>query len=109
MVLGRTYENKVLDMVELGITKYEGIANVSESGVPINVHPFVIFQGDVWETDENLKKLRNLLNDFFYMNEKVKGLEIDKIMSVLICCTATEDKKVHMRTYKVDMTGPNIL
>jgi ribosome production factor 2 len=30
-------------------------------------------------------------------------------MSVLVCWTATEDKKIYMRTYKVDMTGPNIL
>jgi hypothetical protein len=56
-----------------------------------------------------MKKLRNLLNDFFFMNEKVKGIEIDKIMSVLVCFTVLEDKRVIMRTYKVDMTGPNIL
>ncbi len=35
------------------------------------------------------------------MNEKVKGLEIDKLMSVLICFTALEDKRIIMRTYKV--------
>lgn len=61
-------------MVELGIKSYEAIESISESGVPINIHPFVIFQGDIWETDEGFKKLRNLFNDFFYMNEKVKGI-----------------------------------
>ena len=91
------------------MVSYEGISDLAEAGVPINVHPFLIFQGDVWETDESLKKLRNLLNDFFFMNEKVKGVEIDKLMSVMICLTATEDKKVYMKTYKVEMTGPNIL
>ena len=55
-------------MVELGMLIYEGIADLADTAVPINVHPFLIFQGDVWETDENLKKLRNLLNDFFFMN-----------------------------------------
>ena len=29
-----------------------------------------------------------MMNDFFYMNEKMKGIEIDKIMTVLICFTA---------------------
>ena len=43
------------------------------------------------------------------MNEKVKGVEIDKLMSVMICWTATEDNKIHMQTYKVDMTGADIL
>jgi ribosome production factor 2 len=56
-----------------------------------------------------LKKLRNLLNDFFYMNEKVKGVEIDKLMSVMICWTATEDRKIRMKTYKVEMSGADIL
>lgn len=96
-------------MVELGIKSYTSIQSLSETGVPINVHPFVLFQGDVWQTDEGFKKLRNLLNDFFYMNQKVKGIEIDKLMSVLVCFTVLEDKRIFMRTYKVDMTGPNIL
>jgi ribosome production factor 2 len=51
LVIGRTYENKILDMVELGMLNYEAIADLTEAAVPINVHPFLIFQGDVWETD----------------------------------------------------------
>lgn len=43
------------------------------------------------------------------MNEKVKGIEVDKLMSVLVCFTALEDKRIFMRTYKVEMNGPNIL
>jgi hypothetical protein len=35
-------------MVELGLKNYESISSISESAVPINIHPFVIFQGDVW-------------------------------------------------------------
>jgi hypothetical protein len=38
-------------MVELGLKSFEGIDSIAESSAPINVHPFVIFQGDVWETD----------------------------------------------------------
>jgi hypothetical protein len=37
-------------MVELGMLNYEAIADLTEA-VTINVHPFLIFQGDVWETD----------------------------------------------------------
>jgi hypothetical protein len=35
-------------MIELGLQKYESISSIAESTVPVNVHPFVIFQGDVW-------------------------------------------------------------
>jgi hypothetical protein len=43
------------------------------------------------------------------MNEKVKGVEVDKLMSVMVCWTVTEDRKIYMKTYKVEMSGADIL
>jgi ribosome production factor 2 len=75
LIVGRTYEHKVLDMVELGVVSSNSIEEVAESiEVPFNAHPFVVFQGDLWESDEDFKKLKNLLNDFFLMNNRPKGL-----------------------------------
>ena len=71
IVIGRTYEHKVLDMVELGITNMESMqAIISTIEVPFHSQPFVVFQGDLWESDEDFKKLKNLINDFFVMNKK---------------------------------------
>jgi hypothetical protein len=53
--------------------------------------------------------MRNLLNDFFFINEKVPGVEIDKIMAVLVCFTVLESKRIVMRTYKVDIVGQDVL
>ena len=36
-------------------------------------------------------------------------MEVDKIMNVLISLTVLEDKRIVMKTYRVDMTGPDIL
>lgn len=61
----------------------EEVSNLVD--VPYQIKPFVIFQGDLWETDEPCNKIRNLLTDFFYENNKVEGIELDKILQIVIC------------------------
>jgi ribosome production factor 2 len=52
IVLGRTFDWKVLDMVEFGINSFQSIEDLSNSiDIPYQIKPFVIFQGDLWETD----------------------------------------------------------
>ena len=43
---------------------------MSDVEVPFNTQPFLFFQGDLWESDEEFKKLKNLINDFFLMNNR---------------------------------------
>lgn len=100
LIVGRTYEHKVLDMVELGVVSANSIEEVAESiEVPFNSHPFIVFQGDLWESDEDFKKLKNLLNDFFVMNHRPKGLEIDKAMNVVVSWSVTEDKRIFLNVF----------
>lgn len=88
---------------------YNSIADiVTNAQIPNNVHPFLVFQGDLWETQESFKKLRNLLNDFFLMNQKPKGIEIDKAMTIVVCFSATEDQQIYLRTYEVAIEGKNL-
>lgn len=90
IVIGRTYEHKVLDMVELGLINSTTIEEVVAGiEVPRDVQPFIVFQGDLWESDEEFKKLKNLINDFFLMNNRPKGLEIDKAMKVVVSWSVT--------------------
>jgi ribosome production factor 2 len=52
LVIGRTYEHKVLDMVELGVLNATSIQDiVGGLQVPYNSQPFIVFQGDLWESD----------------------------------------------------------
>ena len=80
-MIGRTFDWQVLDMVEFGLNNFQGIEDISSvSDVPYQVKPFVVFQGDLWETDENCGKIRNLLTDFFFENNKIEGIEVDKLL-----------------------------
>jgi hypothetical protein len=39
-------------MAELGITKLDSIESlVASAEIPFNVQPFIVFQGDLWESD----------------------------------------------------------
>lgn len=52
LVIGRTYEHKVLDMVELGVLDATSIEEIISSiEVPYHAHPFIVFQGDLWESN----------------------------------------------------------
>lgn len=93
-------------MVELGMINSTSIADfVADNQVPFNAQPFVIFQGDLWEADEEFKKLKNLVNDFFLMNNRPTGFEIDKAMKVVVCWSVTEDRKIFMNTFEVNVEG----
>lgn len=108
IVFGRLYEFSLLDMVEFGIEKIEGIEEFETLlKVPTHTRPVIIFQGDSWETDSALSKVRNLLHDFFVENVKVKELEINNAMRLTITFSAYENK-VAMRVFEVLMNG-NIL
>ena len=68
------------------------------------------FQGDVWETDDTYKKLRNLFNDFFFENNPAtEGIDIAQIMRVLIIFSVYEtntdpqEKKISMKVYEVSV------
>lgn len=110
IVIGRTFDWQVLDMVEFGLNNFQAIEDICNvSDLPYQVKPFVVFQGDLWETDENCGKIRNLLSDFFFENNKVEGIEIDKILQITICFSINEEKRIFMRVFQTKVEGKNIL
>jgi hypothetical protein len=52
-----------------------------------------------------LKKLRNLINDFFLMNNRLKGGDIDALLKVVACWSVTDDRKIHMHLFEVTVEG----
>lgn len=107
IVVGRLYEYTILDMVEFGIEGEESELLCDLPDIPINCRPFLVFQGDRWETDETHVKLRNLLQDFFAENIQVEELEINSIK--LVITFSAIGGKIYLRTYEVGITGEDIL
>lgn len=97
-------------MVEFGLNSFQSIEDISSNPeIPYQIKPFLIFQGDLWETNEDCSKIRNLLTDFFYENNKVETIDVDQILHVVVCFSILEDKRIFMRTYQTKIEGKNIL
>ena len=63
IVLGRTFDHHVLDMVELGVEDFAPIELFKGPKARIGSHPAFIFQGDAWARDSSLIRLQSLVID----------------------------------------------
>ena len=102
LVLGRLFDHQMLDMVELGITQFQGLSSFAGAkSKEISSRPLMIFDGDGFEHGENLTQLRSLLLDFF------RGQAVDKVnlrgLDHAIVCTAAADDQIKLRTYSLQL------
>lgn len=99
LVLGRTFDKQVLDMMELGVLRYKSIADHCGS-VPkkrIGSKPLLLFLGDLWQHDATHGKLQNLLIDF-YRGDPVEKLVASGLDHIIVFSIA-DGSVVHQRTY----------
>jgi len=77
LVFARTFNNSVMDMMELGIEKAisvkEARAASGSSGYAPNQKPLFHFHGDLFETHSVYQQFKSVILDFFH------GDEVDKI------------------------------
>lgn len=62
MIAGRLYDQHVLDMVELGVEEYIGIADfAAKENVSVGTKPAFLFNGTLFETNEDYKIFANII------------------------------------------------
>ncbi len=62
LVLGRTFDNRVLDLFELGVENYKSISSLEgKQDVPRDLKPVILFQGEQFEFSDKHSRLKNLL------------------------------------------------
>ncbi len=104
LVLGRTFDHQVLDMVEVGILRYKSIEDYGGS-VPkkrIGSKPMMMFLGDLWQQDSSCQKMQNLLLDFYRGDivDKVVISGLDHLMMFVVSQhPKTNQLVVHQHTY----------
>jgi len=115
LVLGRTFDRQVLDMVELGILRYKSLADYGGDVAKkrIGSKPLLLFCGDLWSQPIH-NKLQNLLIDF-YKGDTVDSLVISGVDHIMVftmamtnqSITTTQQQQqqplVHQRTYYVQL------
>jgi ribosome production factor 2 len=127
LVVGRTFDRQLLDMVELGIVYFKSMQDYGGTVFKKRVgsKPLLLFQGDLWQQNSaggaaagtnaaDLAKIRNLLTDF-YRGDVVDKLVVTGIDHVITFTAArtpgTDGVRIHQRTYflqlKKDSTAAN--
>lgn len=119
IIIGRMFDHQLLDMVELGITKYQSLKSIKGNKVAMGTKPCLLFSGADFESDSDLRRLKSLLMDFYQGpvvdNVRLSGLEhvmqfiaIDG--KVLLRSFRAVLKKSGARTPRVELEsiGPNI-
>ncbi|KAF2987162.1 hypothetical protein EK904_012098 [Melospiza melodia maxima] len=98
LIIGRMFDYHVLDMIELGVEKFVALKDIKNSKCPEGTKPMLIFAGDMFDVNEEYRRLKSLLIDFFrgptVPNIRLAGLEY------VLHFTAV-DGKIYMRSYKV--------
>ncbi|KAI6661367.1 hypothetical protein LOD99_9950 [Oopsacas minuta] len=104
LILGRVYDDKVLDIVELGVESYKPISEFKTDLISVTSHPAVIFLGPQFEAE--LSKVKNLFLDIF------RGPNTDKLplssIEHVITFSTNDVINIHMRVYRVVREGRNV-
>ena len=101
LILGRIYDEQILDMVELGIRKFKSLQEFKNDKIATCVKPVIIFNGYKWKLTEELRRIKSLLVDMFHA-ENVDTIRLQGIEHVL-SFTITEDLVIMMRSYKAHL------
>lgn len=99
LVLGRVFENELLDMVELGIKEYKALAEFKNAKIGTCVKPCLVFNGPKWAQTEELRRLKSLFIDAFH-RDTVDAIRLQGIEHV-ISFTATDDNQILFRSHKI--------
>merc|ERR550539_1298718 len=100
MVIGRMYDNHLLDMVELGLENFQSLNDFKNAKVAMGSKPCLVFSGEPFAdtTNTDMQRLKSLLADFFrgpqVTNVRLAGIEHT------LQFTAVEDR-IYMRSYKM--------
>ncbi|XP_043074657.1 ribosome production factor 2 homolog [Puntigrus tetrazona] len=98
LIFGRMFDFHLLDMFELGIESFVSLRDVRADTCPEGTKPLLVFAGELFETDREHQRLRNLLTDFF-CGPRVSAVRLAGLEHVLHF-TALEGR-IYMRSYKV--------
>ncbi|XP_070595588.1 ribosome production factor 2 homolog [Erythrolamprus reginae] len=98
LTIGRMYDYHVLDMIELGIEKFVALKDIKNSKCPEGTKPMLIFAGDAFDIDEEHRRLKSLLIDFF-RGPVVPSIRLAGLEHVLHFTAV--DERIYMRSYKV--------
>jgi ribosome production factor 2 len=101
LVLGSLFDNKVLDSFEFEVANFIPIEYFSKSiEVDSYMKPIIIFQGDLFETDFELDRIRKFFIDFFRIKD-LEEVDISDLRRIVVVSVA-EDREIKIRSFQTN-------
>lgn len=99
LVIGRTFDNELLDMFEFNLVDYKSLKDFPANTAHAGFKPVILFQGELFETEEKFVRLKNLLLDFFGggSTNKVDSRSLDRALVFSI----TDQETILMKQYQI--------
>uniref|UniRef100_A0A3Q2Z429 Ribosome production factor 2 homolog n=1 Tax=Hippocampus comes TaxID=109280 RepID=A0A3Q2Z429_HIPCM len=97
LIFGRLFDFHVLDMIELGIEKYVSLSEIKMTKCPEGTKPMLVFAGEAFDMDNEYKRLKSLLIDFF-RGPSVPAVRLAGLEHVLHFTAV--NGKIFMRSYR---------
>ncbi|KAK1434922.1 hypothetical protein QVD17_00677 [Tagetes erecta] len=94
LVIGRTYDHHIYDLVEVGVENFKSMASCSydkKLAPLIGSKPFFAFIGEGFENVDELKHLKEILLDLF-RGQVVSNLNLAGLDRVYICTAVSANK-----------------
>lgn len=104
LVMGRMYEHMLLDMIEFGVENYKGLKEFKVEKISSGLKPLLIFNGELFESNHEYGRIKNLLVDMF-LREEVQKIRLQGLEHVL-SFTAVENK-ILLRSFRVLLKKSN--
>uniref|UniRef100_A0A182MK37 Ribosome production factor 2 homolog n=1 Tax=Anopheles culicifacies TaxID=139723 RepID=A0A182MK37_9DIPT len=101
LIMGRTYDEQVLDMVEFGIDQYTALEKFKTEKISQFTKPVIIFNGYKWKLTEELRRIKSLLLDMFRIDQ-IDSIRLQGIEHVL-SFTLTDDLTILVRSYRIQL------
>lgn len=100
LVIGRTYDFHLLDMFEFGVEDFKCFKEYKIPKIASETKPLLVFSGDVFETQPEYQRLKNLFIDLF-RGPEVSAIRLKGLQHVMVFTAA--DGKIYFRSYKIVM------
>ncbi|THG15290.1 hypothetical protein TEA_004276 [Camellia sinensis var. sinensis] len=94
LVMGRTYDHHIYDLVEVGVENFKSMDSFSydkKLAPQIGSKPFFAFIGEGFESEEELKHLKEVLLDLF-RGQVVSNLSLVGLDRVYVCTAVSSNK-----------------
>jgi ribosome production factor 2 len=84
LILGRLFDNQLLDMQEFSIKEYKPIQSFHKGDCVLGSKPLVLFQGSSFESNESMKRSKSLLLDLF-SGPRPNRVMLQGLEQVVVC------------------------